>query len=156
MRSGSYCDFLRRHDMHYSIGLKVPLGALPAAYFSCQRSKSNGPFAEREGTVHETLMPHLQRALSQYWQMIQMQAKVVGLEAALDAMQHAVFGLDRSGRVILSNRCAEAIVLSGDALRLSSGMLSSIFPQQNRRLQATMAGAVAAGNGSNVTRGGRC
>ena len=87
--------------MHYSIGLKVPLGALPAAYFSCQRSKSNGPFAEREGTVHETLMPHLQRALSQYWQMIQMQAKVVGLEAALDAMERR---LDPRGAIRMAFR----------------------------------------------------
>jgi DNA-binding CsgD family transcriptional regulator len=139
--------------MHYSMGLKVPLGEIPSAYFSCQRSKSNGPFAEREGLVYETLMPHLQRALALYWQMIQMQSKVLGLETALDALHHAVFGLDRKGKVVLSNRSAEAIVKAGDALRLSNGILSSILPEQNRRLQVAVTGAVAAGNASGISSG---
>ena len=153
-RSEFYCDFFRRHNMHYSIGLKVPLGEMPAAYFSCQRSKSNGPFAEREGLVYETLMPHLHRSLTLYWQMIQMQSKVLGLETALDALHHAVFGLDRKGKVVLSNRSAEAIVKAGDALRLSNGVLSSVLPEQNRRLQMALKGAVAAGNGSGISCGG--
>ena len=153
-RSEFYCDFFRRHNMHYSIGLKVPLGEMPAAYFSCQRSKANGPFAEGEGLVYETLMPHLQRSLTLYWQMIQMQSKLLGLESALDSLQHAVFGLDRKGKVVLSNRSAEAIVKAGDVLRLSNGILSSIFPEQNRRLQAILTDAVAAGNGSGIACGG--
>ena len=153
-KSEFYCDFFERHNMRYSRGLKVPLGELPSAYFSCQRSKSNGPFAEREGLVYETLMPHLQRALTLYWQMIQMQSKVLGLETALDSLEHAVFGLDRNRKVVLSNRGAEVIVKAGDALHLSNGILSSIFPEQNRRLQVALSGAVAAGNGRNLTSEG--
>jgi DNA-binding CsgD family transcriptional regulator len=76
------------------------------------------------------------------------------LETALDSLEHAVLGLDRNGKVVLSNRSAEVVVKAGDALNLSNGILSSIFPEQNRRLQAALSGAVAAGNGSNITSGG--
>jgi DNA-binding CsgD family transcriptional regulator len=78
---------------------------------------------------------------------------VLGLETALDSLEHAVFGLSREGRIILSNRRAEAILQAGDAIRLSNGILTSIFPEQNRHLQAALTEAVAAGAGMGISPG---
>jgi DNA-binding CsgD family transcriptional regulator/PAS domain-containing protein len=152
-RSEFYCDFFRCHNAHYSLGLKVPLGDLPTAYLSCQRSKSKGPFAEREGLVYQTLKPHLQRALRLYSQLTTTESSVLGLERALDSFEHAVFGLNRKGKVILHNRRAEAIVRAGDAIRLSGGRLWSILPGQNRRLQACLAEAVGTGTSIGISPG---
>jgi len=152
-RSEFYSDFFRCHDVHYSLGLKVPLRDLPPAYLSCQRSKSKGPFVEREGLVYQTLQPHLQRALMLYSQLTQVESSVLGLETALDSLEHAVFGLNRRGKVILSNKQAESIVRAGDAIHLSNGMLSSVLPEQSRRLQASLADAVAAGIGIGISAG---
>jgi DNA-binding CsgD family transcriptional regulator/PAS domain-containing protein len=150
-----YNDFFRRHDMHYSMGLKVPLGEQPAAYITCQRPKSSGPFSEREGVVYETLLPHLQRALMLHLQLVQTQSQVLGLETEIDSLGHAVFGLDRRGRMILSNRQAESITQVGDAIRLLSGeMLVSVFPEQNQRLQACLSSAIAVGAGIGASSGG--
>jgi DNA-binding NarL/FixJ family response regulator len=153
-KSEFYNDFFRPYDMHYSMGLKVPLGDLPAAYLTCQRPKAKGPFSESEGLVYETLLPHLRRGLALHMQLTQMQSSVLGLETALDSLEHAVFGLDQKGRVILSNRQAEAIVHAGDTIRLANGLLSSVFPEQNRRLQASLSDAVAAGAGLGISSGG--
>jgi DNA-binding CsgD family transcriptional regulator/PAS domain-containing protein len=148
-----YNDFFLRHDMHHSMGLKIPLANLPAAYISCQRPKVKGPFEEREGLVYRTLLPHLQRALTLYVQLTQTQSNVLGLETALDSLEHAVFGLNRQGRVIFSNRQADAIVRTADAIRLSNGKLSSVFPEQNRRLQAALTDAVSTGSGIGISAG---
>jgi DNA-binding CsgD family transcriptional regulator len=149
-----YNDYLHRHNMQYAVGLKMPLDNLPAALISCQRPKSKGPFENREGLVFETLLPHLQRALTLYLQFNQMQSNILGLETALDAFEHAVFGLNRDGRAVLSNRQAEALTRAGDFIRLVNGALSSINTDQNTRLQSLLTDAVAAGNGIGLSSGG--
>lgn len=140
-----YNDFFRPYNMHHTFGIKVPLGDLPPVYMSCQRPKTAEAFTAREGLVYETLMPHLQRALMLYVQFTQTQSKVLGLESALDSFGHAVFGLDREGRVILSNRQAEAIAQAATAIRLDRGRLIAAFPEQNHRLQKCLSDAVAVG-----------
>jgi DNA-binding CsgD family transcriptional regulator len=149
-----YNDYLVKNDMQYSAGLKIPLGNLPAAFISSQRPKSRGPFLDSEGLVFETLLPHLQRALTLYLQFSQMQASVVGLESALDAFEHAVFGLDRQGRVVLSNRHAEALARSGACIRLTNGRLTATDPAQNTRFEALLSEAIDAGNGIGLSSGG--
>lgn len=148
-----YNDFFRPFNMHHTFGIKVPLGDLPPVYMSCQRPKTAEPFAEREGLVYETLLPHLQRALMLYVQFTQTQSKVLGLESALDSLGHAVFGLDRAGKVILSNRQAEAILQAASAIRLDRGRLVSVFPEQNRRLQKCLSDAASFGTGMGSSPG---
>ncbi|HEY0309354.1 MAG TPA: helix-turn-helix transcriptional regulator [Acidobacteriaceae bacterium] len=145
-----YNDFFKRHSMHYTMGLKIPLHGLPSAYLTCQRQKPKGAFQECEGLVYETLLPHLQRALTLHGQLTKMQSSHLGMETALDAHEHAVFGLNREGRVIFSNRQAESIARTADALSLANGSLSSVFPTQNRLLQALLSDAVAVGAGRAV------
>lgn len=83
-----------------------------------------------------------------------MRSNVEGLESALDAFDHAVFGLDGEGRVVLSNRQAEHIVRSGDRIRLANGRLMAALPEENGRLQSQLADAVATGTGSSNSAGG--
>lgn len=150
-----YNDYLVKNDIQYSAGLKVPLGSnLPAAFISSQRAKSKGPFQDSEGLVFQTLLPHLQRALTLYLQFNQMQASVLGLESALDAFEHAVFGLDREGRVVLSNRHAEALARSATCIRLTNGRLIATHPAQNAQFQALLSEMTDAGNSNNLSSGG--
>lgn len=148
-----YNDFFRPNNMHHSFGIKIPLGDLAPVYMSCQRPKAAEAFTEREGLVYETLMPHLQRALMLYVNFAQARSNVQGLESALDSLGHAVFGLDRRGRVILSNRQAEAMAQAATAIRLEKGKLVSAFPEQNHRFQKCLSDAVAVGAGMGVAPG---
>jgi DNA-binding CsgD family transcriptional regulator len=150
-----YNDYLVKNDMQYSAGLKIPLGSnLPPAFIACQRPKSKGPFQDSEGLVFQTLLPHLQRALTLYLQFSQMQASVLGLESALDAFEHAVFGLDRQGRVVLSNRHAEALARSGACIRLTNGRLTATHPAQNAQFETLLSEAIDASNGIGLSSGG--
>jgi DNA-binding CsgD family transcriptional regulator len=137
-----YHDFFRPNDMYYSMGINVPLGDSPTAYISCMRPKSKGPFEEQPGVVYQTLLPHLQRALSLHRRMIRMTSNIHGLDAALDAFGHAVLGLDREGRVLMVSREAEAMVRSGDGIRVTNGKLSARIAAENARLQSAISQAV--------------
>lgn len=140
--------------MHYSCGLKIPLDGEAPAYMSNQRAKSKGGFQEQEGAVLEVLMPHLQRALMLHLRFARMESSVQGLEAALDRFEHAVFGINKYGHVIFSNRKAEEIASKGDGLRLSNGLLVATHPEQDRSLQAILSSAMLAGDGNGLSCGG--
>ncbi len=138
-KSEFYNDFFRPYRMHHSMGIKIPLsGNLPATYLSCQRPKQSGPFEEHEGRVYQTLLPHLQRALSLHIQMTQMQSHLLGIETALEAYEHAVIGLDRKGKVILASKEAESLLRTGDGIRASNGQLYLREIEENTRLQAAI------------------
>ncbi|WP_263367217.1 helix-turn-helix transcriptional regulator [Edaphobacter bradus] len=149
-----YNDYFEPNNMHYSMGLKIPMGGLEPAYVTFMRPKHNNPFEDREGTVLETLMPHLQRALMLHLKMSQLRLNAEGLEAGLDVFGHAVFGVNRQGSVVLSNRQAEKIAANGDGIRLINGRLAATFPKENSLLQAQLSEAVAAGARIGVSSGG--
>jgi DNA-binding CsgD family transcriptional regulator len=153
-RTEIYADFYKKNEMHHMVGMLIPVGDLPAANLSCHRAKSKGMFEEHADVVLQTLRPHLSRALMLHDRMSTLQSGVAGLTGAMDAFDHAVFGLDRMGRVVLCNRRAEELATTGDALTLRNGMLHSVFADQNRALQRLLRDAVATGAGSGLSAGG--
>jgi DNA-binding CsgD family transcriptional regulator len=141
--------------MHYSMGLKVPLGELPATYISCQRPRTQGPFDAREGLIYETLLPHLQRALALHLEFTEMRSRSQSLETALDAFEHAVFGVSRERKVVLSSGAAAALARARDGLCLRArGTLSCVLPAESKQLQALVSAAVATGSGAGIAAGG--
>jgi DNA-binding CsgD family transcriptional regulator len=147
-------DYFEPHNMYYSMGVKIPMGNLAPAYATFMRPKRKGAFEDREGTVLETLMPHLQRALKLHLQFSQLRLNAEGLESGLDAFGHAVFGLNCEGRVVLSNRQAEDIAAGGDGIRLVNGRLIATYPEENDRLQDRILEAVASGSPGGLSSGG--
>ncbi|HMH12084.1 MAG TPA: helix-turn-helix transcriptional regulator [Edaphobacter sp.] len=149
-----YNDYFKPNGMHYSFGLKVALPEQAPAYLACMRPKPRGPFEAREGSVYQTLMPHLQRALQLHLQFTRLRFNVEGLGFALDAFDHAIFGLDHEGLVILNNRRAEDLVKSGDGIRLVKGRLAAMRGEENSELQSQLAAAVAVGMSCGISSGG--
>lgn len=141
-RSEFYNDFFGPLDMHYSCGIKIPLDGEFQGYLTSQRAKRLGPFEETEGGALETLMPHLQRSLGLHTRLAQMQSHILGMEAALDAFEHAVLGLGCDGKVVLVSREAGALLRAGDGIRISNGELSTRDAAQNAHLKAAIAEAV--------------
>jgi DNA-binding CsgD family transcriptional regulator len=140
-RTEFYYDFFRRYDMYHTAALQISLDGLPAN-LTCQRPKASGVFGAQADIVLQTLRPHLQRALTVYRQIETMQTRTLGLEAALDAFDHAVLGLDSKGKVVLVSRGAEALLRAGDGMRVSNGEFSTADAAQNARLKATITEAV--------------
>jgi DNA-binding CsgD family transcriptional regulator len=153
-RTECYADFYRPNDMHYCAGMVIPLQNLPAANLSCQRPKTKGPFDERADILCQTLKPHLQRALTLHHQFGTLQAQSLGWRTALDAFDHAVFGLDVSGIVVLSNCHAEATALTGDGIKVVQGRLRATESNCDWQMQKVISGAIAAGSGNGLSSGG--
>ncbi len=143
-RSEFYNDFFRRFDMHYSFGIKTTFAPDRAPiYLSCQRSKRLPAFTERDGAVLKLLLPHLQRAFALHHQMISMRSGMAALGASLDMFDHAVFGLDQTGRVVLSNPHGEALLRTGDGLVHRDGHLAACSPAQDQHLQSLLRSVLA-------------
>lgn len=139
-RTEFYNDFFLPYDMHWSYGVKVPVaeGATPV-YISCQRPRSQPAFSRREGEVLRVLLPHIQRAFAMHRQFALLQARIGAFESALDAFDHAVFGLAANSRVVASNRAAEQLARAGGALRIVHGRLRAASAQHDLKLQSLIA-----------------
>jgi DNA-binding CsgD family transcriptional regulator len=153
-RTEFYSDFFRPNEMYHSAGLRIRLEGHLSANLSCQRAKSLGEFDGRAETVYQTLKPHLQRALMLHHQLGSLLSKSLGLQTALDAFEHAVFGMDRGLRVIFTNRQADAVALSGDAISLSKGRIFATCPGQDKPLQKLLLESIGVGSGLAQTSGG--
>lgn len=133
------------HGMCCRFGLKVPLSDQPVASITCMRPRQRGHFNDVEGLVFKTLIPHLQRAFRLYMHGEQAKSNARELKSVLDTFDRAVFGLDRNGMVVLSNRHAEAIAEIADGLKLIRGRLVATSPSDNLELQSQIAKSAAAG-----------
>jgi DNA-binding CsgD family transcriptional regulator len=142
-RTEFYNDYLVKNDMQYAAGLKIPLGSnLSPAFISSQRARSNGPFEESEGLVLRTLLPHLRRALILHYQTSQMKTRILGLGAAFDAFDQAVFCIDATGLVVFSNRLGETLLRTNSGLRLVQNRLRAALPDADRSLQLLIKSAL--------------
>jgi DNA-binding CsgD family transcriptional regulator len=136
-----YADFYKPNDMHHTVGMRIPFGPMDAA-FTCQRSFASGPFGEHADIVCQTLRPHLHRALTLHHQMSQMQTRILGLGAAFDAFDQAVFCIDAAGHVVFSNHLAETLLQTGSDLRLVQKRLRATLPDVDRSLQLLIKSAL--------------
>jgi DNA-binding CsgD family transcriptional regulator len=140
-----YQDFYRPNDMHFSLGLRIPLWGAAAGSMSCQRSKAAGAFAPETDRIVQTLKPHLQRALTLHHQMTGIEAQRLGLGAAFDAFDQGVFLLDAAGRVVYANSRAEAVLRAAEGLKLAQGRLRAVLPDQDQPLQQLLQAALRLG-----------
>ena len=141
-RTEFYTDFYEPNDMHYTLGLRIPLWGSAAGSLSCQRSKAAGPFDPQTDIVIQTLKPHLQRALTLHHQMSQMQTRILGLGAAFDAFDQAIFCIDAAGCVVFSNHLAETLLRTGSGLRLVQNRLRAALPDVDCSLQQLLSSAL--------------
>jgi hypothetical protein len=127
-------------------GLKVRLSDKPAAFLICAHAKQRGSFEDRDGTVLKQLVPHLQRSFRLYLENEQAKSHSRNLKYALDGLDRAVFGLNREGAIVLSNRQAERIVEAANGLEAVQGRLTASSTRDNAELQSRIARCVAPGN----------
>jgi len=115
-----------------------------ALRIGCRRPKSRGTLHANAPRILRILKPHLQRALHLHAQFGTLKAQSLGWQAALEAFDHAVLGLDKHGKVVLFNRHAEAMAASGNGIKLVHGRLRATEPSCDTRLQKMIATTLGA------------
>jgi len=154
VRTEFYQDFFLPQGMHHSFGIQSTLVNDGFVYVSSQRPRDEDPFGAREGRVLQTLFPHILRAFTMRQRMGATESVVNAVSAVLDAMDHAVFGVDAVGRISFSNRRAEAIASTGDVIEVRQGRLRCVVPSQDGLLQALLAQAMQVGHAVTTGSGG--
>jgi DNA-binding CsgD family transcriptional regulator len=134
------------HGICCRFGLRMPLSHQPVAHLTCVRRSQSGHFGDADGLAFKTLMPHLQRAFRLYLNCEQAKSNALELKLVLDTFDRAVFGLNRNGMVVLSNRNADAIVEKADGLKLDRGRLVAKQSPDDCELQSHIARFVALSN----------
>jgi DNA-binding CsgD family transcriptional regulator len=134
-RTEFYQDFFRRFGMYYSFGVKIAMPEERSLYLSCQRSKNKSSFTQDEGHILQSLRPHLQRAFQLQQQMVAARDERDGLLASIGAFGHAVFGLDRAGRVTFCTEQAKQAVRMASVLEVREGRLRCVLQGQGEMMQ---------------------
>jgi len=148
-----YNDYFRHYDWYHAVGLKVPVGNGVGGYIAATRSKRDIPFGSAEGRILSALFPHLQRALKLYIRFSELRSGSQGMEAALDTMDQAVFGIDTRGCAVFLNTTAERLAGRGDGLRLVNGRIGATDPQADSELRFLIQSSVATGSGAGTFPG---
>lgn len=118
-RTEFYADFCRPHDLYHVIGAILPMAPGEAALLGVHRQQAQGPFEDSPlvQAQLQSLLPHLQRALSIRARLAQSDMQERTTRAALDALDTAVLLLDAQLDVLYAN--ASALALFGPGLERS-------------------------------------
>lgn len=114
--------YLPRGFGHFLAGSPVALPEGMAAQLVVYRSRAQEPFDVAEVRLIESLLPHVAIALRTHAELSNSAAHARTAEAALHAMEPAVFLVDRSARVLFYNQAAADLMRDGD-LRIVHGVL---------------------------------
>jgi DNA-binding CsgD family transcriptional regulator len=148
-----YNDYFRHYDWYHAVGLKVPVGGGMGGYIAATRPKRDIPFGSAEGGILAALFPHVQRALKLYIRFSELRSGSQGMQAALDAMEQAVFGINQRGRAAFLNAAAERMIREGDGVRLANGRIGATDPQADAELSFLIQSAAATGSGAGTFPG---
>jgi DNA-binding CsgD family transcriptional regulator len=147
-KSEYYNDYLKPSNLFYTFGITVDLGLESPSVISSLRAKSVGPFGDREASILTALMPHIRQALRLNLRLGHLRSEATGLQAALDAFDIAVFGLNAKGKVAFHNEPAHQIARAGDVLKLVGGKLKAVHHSQNSSLQVFLSRTMDTGCGT--------
>jgi DNA-binding CsgD family transcriptional regulator len=128
--------------------------AMPTARRSVNSKRNGPPLAERgDGGASEQSAPHPPLAPQLHGQLAALQTRAEVAEAVLDSLAAGVFTLDATGRVLRTNRKAEAILHARDGLSLRNNRLRCAHRRDAARLDAAILRAINATTGSGADGG---
>jgi DNA-binding CsgD family transcriptional regulator/PAS domain-containing protein len=152
LRSRYYGEFLHRYGIGrlLTVMLREPIcpGAAPGATFSFYRALRAEPFGESENGILKRVAPHLVLALETFWRLKALSIQNKRLSQTLDAVNAAVFLIDRSGRLMFENDAGADSCRREEVFVLRDGYLApAASVRETRRvsevLQAVRSGRVA-------------
>jgi len=128
----------------------VALGGLEGGLeggLGMMRAPADKPYGKETVALLTLLAPHLKQALNTYRELGLSRSRNAALQQSVEALDMAVISLDRTGRVIRISRAAEGILDLRCGVELDGGYLIASVPEEQSRLAAMIAGAVATGVG---------
>lgn len=152
-RSEFYNDFLLPQGGRFLMSTKLAATDGVSAYLSFHRNVRQGCFEQEDARQAERLIPHATRAAGLMLHLSQLQTRSQQLEAALDRVEWGIIVTDASGKVLLANAAADALLAAGDGLCMAKGRLSARLHRDGARLKDLIARTVPAGQTTGAVGG---
>jgi PAS domain-containing protein len=112
-RTEYYNGFGRRYDIVRSLVGVVERGPSATSVIALNGTERRGEFSEDDTRLLALLMPHVQRALQLHRRLLDSDARIGQVTAAMDASPHGVILVRANGMVTFMNRAAERLRSTG-------------------------------------------
>ncbi len=153
-RSAIYNDIIRPQGLwHWGFSV-VAQETDAAAIFGILRGQRAGAFAKREIDLLRRLLPNFQRATQVSLRLNVLDGQKKAVEDVLDHLPMGIVLFDRTGRILLLNRVAEAFIALADGVSVRNGRLAAEKQDETTQLDRLIAKAAAASCGHGLSAGG--
>ncbi|MGZ5948136.1 MAG: helix-turn-helix transcriptional regulator [Caulobacteraceae bacterium] len=141
VRSDYYNGFVKLHDVHAMMFVRLAARGLEVSSISIYRPESWGRFERQDMERARRLHPHVRRAFRVAEAIAEAGLTAESMAAAMDRSAHGVIVLDDAGRIRRTNSVAEALFAEGGGLCVAHDRLSAAQPAAAGELQALIAAA---------------
>jgi DNA-binding CsgD family transcriptional regulator len=152
--SAFFNDFLRLHDidrfMGACLGSRRTGDGLPQVMFSLVRGVGCEPFSLDDAKKLGRLIPHLVVACDNFARSQALALQMAIQRQQLDHVSAAIFAIDQTGRILLTNSTADSILREGNLLRSAGGRLAPGKQLTDDRTLADVLRLLRTGIGSSV------
>jgi DNA-binding CsgD family transcriptional regulator/PAS domain-containing protein len=152
MQTEFYNDFMRPQGVHSAMIVPLTVRRPYACALTVNRTEGRGDFTRDELARARRLRPHIRRAFDLADKLAGAGIVSAQASATLDLSPYGLIILNSAGRVLRTNRKADALLASRAAVLLSHGRLSTHDATAARRLEALI--ALAASHDPELRRGG--
>lgn len=150
-----YNDCFARLDIFYSTALTLFREGKTYTAISLSHPLRVGDFTVDELRLYETLLPHLQRAVSTNRYLHAAALEREALTRGLERLAVGVILAAHDGRVLFANHVAEAVLNRGDGLSTQHQRLSALTPAVTQELHRRIREAADIGAGAGTQISGR-
>lgn len=154
VRSEFYNDYLRRWDMHYTLGGCLLAEGTVTANCILMRPRSAPPFGPQEVALMQQLAPHIRQAFTIHRKLRLHEAVQDAAVEVLDRLPLGAVMLDTEGRPVLANRRAREILAAGDGLECDRDGLRAACSAETGALRRAIADACRTAAGAGTAPGG--
>jgi PAS domain-containing protein len=141
INSFMYNEFLRpRTGVHHLLGSVLTMGDGRVGIIGTHRPRGAKNFGRRNARRLDRLLPHLSRALEVRSKLDHSDRARQAAQTVLDQLHLGTIVLAVSGKPLQVNPAAEAMLRAQDGLTLTATGLRAANTEDNRRLQAQIAG----------------
>lgn len=148
-----YNDWMKPQDLHDGFGASVLRFGRQFMFYSLLHTKA-ATTGERDLELLKLLVPHMQRAARLHGHFLGLQEQADAAATLLDRLSIGALLCEPTGRVLVMNKAAEAMVMSGDGLDLVAGRLQPARKSETDTLARLIAAAAGMIEGEAPTRTG--
>jgi DNA-binding CsgD family transcriptional regulator len=153
-KSEIYNDYARPQNLFHQCSALLARGGSYTAAISFMRPEYDGAYGNQHVQLLRVLAPHLRQAFQLHNTLRAFESSTVGLTAALDQSETAMFLLDGIGFVQRFNAAGRRLIAEGNILCLPDGCLRPVHPGDCAKFDSLIGVTAATGAGRGSSPGG--